>query len=164
MDRRVAYTEKAGERKGRKDIPDKGSTHVPSPWAEDQPRDLLRKGKAVLYGRCSLWQQSQTKMPIGSRPVLDCMGVVWVSVSFVLHTFIHAFTPCRCLPPPHPVSPGSWGHSPHGPCVPALAGGADLSMEVFLELQAGIRCVPLEGTDRWAFHPAKLQLHHQAGQ
>lgn len=34
--------------------------------------------------------------------------------------------------------------SPNSPCVPALAGGIDLPMEVLLELQAGIRRVPLE--------------------
>lgn len=37
-----------------------------------------------------------------------------------------------------------WGHSPDGPRVPALAGAADLPVKVLLELQAGIRGVPLE--------------------
>lgn len=34
--------------------------------------------------------------------------------------------------------------SPNSPRVPALAGCADLPVEVLLELQAGIRCVPLQ--------------------
>lgn len=38
--------------------------------------------------------------------------------------------------------------SPYGPRVPALAGGADLPMEVLPELQAGGGRVPLQ-TDRW---------------
>lgn len=40
-------------------------------------------------------------------------------------------------------------------------------MEVLLELQAGVRGVPLEKArqmDRWTLHPTKLQLHDQVGQ
>lgn len=71
-----------------------------------------------------------------------------------MHSFLLAISP-------HILYPTG---SPNSPCVSALAGRADLPVEVLLELQAGIRCVPLQRdkqtNTQMARHPAKLQSCH----
>lgn len=63
----------------------------------------------------------------------------------MFHLFIHTFiSSLLSATSPHILRPQAAGHLPNSPHVPALAGAADLPMEVLLELQAGIRGVPLE--------------------
>lgn len=82
------------------------------------------------------------KTPIIFRPGLGCTGALWVRVSLV-RSPVHSCT--RSFLPPADPAPCELGWcSPDGPCAPALAGGMDLPVEVLLELQAGVRRVPLE--------------------
>lgn len=64
---------------------------------------------------------------------------------------MHSFLPATCSPIPHPAG------SPDSPRVSALAGSADLPVEVLPELQTGFWRVPLQ-RDRQTHHPAKLRL------